>query len=329
MGSQVAGKPHALCVPFPAQGHINPMMQLARLLHSKGFYIKFVNSEFNQDRITEANGHVPATGFDDFRLESIPDGLPPSYGRTTNVLELCDFWTTSACGYWAYLQIPVLMERGYTPLKDSSCLADRLETILDWTTDPDDFLFNYNHTVAQMALRTSTLILNTFYDLEKDVIEAMRSRIACPLYTIGPLLTFCEHESKGEDKSISTSLWKLENECLAWLDQQQPNGWNSMLEAICNGVPIMSWPYVGEQQTNCRYACIEWGFGMETGNNVKRDEVEAEVKELIEGTNGKEMRTKIMKWKQIAENAIKPGGPSYKNLDTLVKEVLLKNYKND
>ncbi|ERN14724.1 hypothetical protein AMTR_s00038p00230020 [Amborella trichopoda] len=90
MGSQVAGKPHALCVPFPAQGHINPMMQLARLLHSKGFYIKFVNSEFNQDRITEANRHVPATGFDDFRLESIPDGLPPSYGRTTNVLELCE-----------------------------------------------------------------------------------------------------------------------------------------------------------------------------------------------------------------------------------------------
>ncbi|ERN14725.1 hypothetical protein AMTR_s00038p00230180 [Amborella trichopoda] len=102
-----------------------------------------------------------------------------------------------------------------------------------------------------------------------------------------------------------------------------------MLEAICNGAPIMSWPYVGEQQTNCRYACIEWGFGMETGNNVKRDEVEAEVKELIEGTKGKEMRTKIMKWKQIAENAIKPGGSSYKNLDTLVKEVLLKNYKND
>ncbi|MFQ6657763.1 hypothetical protein Gotur_027304 [Gossypium turneri] len=27
-------KSHAVCLPFPAQGHINPMMQLAKLLHS-------------------------------------------------------------------------------------------------------------------------------------------------------------------------------------------------------------------------------------------------------------------------------------------------------
>ncbi|ERN14697.1 hypothetical protein AMTR_s00038p00222070 [Amborella trichopoda] len=109
------------------------------------------------------------------------------------------------------------------------------------------------------------------------------------------------------------------------------SGWNSMLEAICNGVLVICWPFFAEQHTNCRYACIEWGFGMEIDNNVnvKRDTVEAELRELMEGMKGTELRAKIMKWKQVAEKAIKPRGSSYENLDALVKEVLLKNYENN
>ncbi|ERN14689.1 hypothetical protein AMTR_s00038p00220100 [Amborella trichopoda] len=109
------------------------------------------------------------------------------------------------------------------------------------------------------------------------------------------------------------------------------SGWNSMLEAICNGVLVICWPFFAEQHTNCRYACIEWGFGMEIDNNVnvKRDTVEAEVRELMEGTKGTKLRAKIKKWKHVAEKAIKPGGSSYENLDALVKEVLLKNYENN
>jgi hypothetical protein len=41
--SQVADKPHAVCRPFPAQGHITPMLKLAKLLHFNGFHIAFTN----------------------------------------------------------------------------------------------------------------------------------------------------------------------------------------------------------------------------------------------------------------------------------------------
>ena len=34
MGSIMEQKPHAVCVPFPAQGHITPMLKLAKLLHA-------------------------------------------------------------------------------------------------------------------------------------------------------------------------------------------------------------------------------------------------------------------------------------------------------
>ncbi|MFS7941019.1 putative trans-zeatin O-beta-D-glucosyltransferase [Helianthus anomalus] len=38
MGSTQKNQPHVVCIPFPAQGHINPMLKLAKILHSKGFF---------------------------------------------------------------------------------------------------------------------------------------------------------------------------------------------------------------------------------------------------------------------------------------------------
>ena len=101
------------------------------------------------------------------------------------------------------------------------------------------------------------------------------------------------------------------------------SGWNSTLDTVCGGVPVISWPFFAEQQTNCRYSCTEWGIGMEIDNDVKRDDVEKLVRELIEGDRGKEMKRKVMEWKIKAEEAVKPGGSSYQNLDKLIADVLL------
>ena len=90
--SSIGGrKPHAVCLPFPAQGHVNPMMQLAKLLHSRGFYITFVNTEFNHRRLIRSRGPDSVKGLSDFRFETIPDGLPPSdRDATQDVPPLCD-----------------------------------------------------------------------------------------------------------------------------------------------------------------------------------------------------------------------------------------------
>ena len=101
------------------------------------------------------------------------------------------------------------------------------------------------------------------------------------------------------------------------------SGWNSTLESVCNGVPMISWPFFAEQQTNCRYCCTEWGIGMEIDNNVQRDEVEKLVRELMNGEKGKNMKKKVIEWKTKAEEATKPGGSSYQNLEKLIVQVLL------
>ncbi|KAA8536449.1 hypothetical protein F0562_028927 [Nyssa sinensis] len=101
------------------------------------------------------------------------------------------------------------------------------------------------------------------------------------------------------------------------------SGWNSTIESVCGGVPVICWPFFAEQQTNCRYSCTEWGIGMEIDNDVKRDEVEKLVRELMDGEKGKEMKKKTMDWKEKAEEATECGGSSQLNLDKLLNEVLL------
>ncbi|KAL2893769.1 UDP-glycosyltransferase 85A5 [Bienertia sinuspersici] len=71
-------KPHAICIPFPAQGHVNPMLQLAKLLRTRGFHITFVNNEHNHIRLLRSRGPASVAGGPSFRFETIPDGLPPT-----------------------------------------------------------------------------------------------------------------------------------------------------------------------------------------------------------------------------------------------------------
>ncbi|KAH7533563.1 hypothetical protein FEM48_Zijuj04G0144500 [Ziziphus jujuba var. spinosa] len=77
---------HILCIPCPAQSHIKAMLKLAKLLHSRGFHITFVNTEYNHKRFLKSLGPDSLHGLPDFRFKTIPDGLPPSDADATQDL---------------------------------------------------------------------------------------------------------------------------------------------------------------------------------------------------------------------------------------------------
>ncbi|CAL4927422.1 unnamed protein product [Urochloa decumbens] len=70
-------KPHVLMLPFPAQGHVTPLMELSHRLVDHGFEVTFVNTEVYHARVLSAlppaAGGAAALG--GIRLASIPDGL--------------------------------------------------------------------------------------------------------------------------------------------------------------------------------------------------------------------------------------------------------------
>ncbi|CAL5332754.1 unnamed protein product [Camellia sinensis] len=75
--------PYAVCIPYPAQGHINPLLKLAKLLHHKGFHITFINTEINHRRLHKSQEPHSLSGTSSFRFETIPDGLPPPEANAT------------------------------------------------------------------------------------------------------------------------------------------------------------------------------------------------------------------------------------------------------
>ncbi|XP_048437192.1 UDP-glycosyltransferase 85A7-like [Pyrus x bretschneideri] len=103
------------------------------------------------------------------------------------------------------------------------------------------------------------------------------------------------------------------------------SSWNSTVESLSTGVSLLCGPLFGDQQTNCYFTCNERGSGMEINSNVKRDEMEKLVRELMDGEKGKKVKIKAKEWKKLAEEATGLHGSSSKNLDNLVNQVPLNN----
>jgi cyanohydrin beta-glucosyltransferase len=83
MGSEQ--KPHAVFVPFPAHGHVAPHMQLARVLHARGFHVTLVHTELHFRRLERAKGAeaAAASAATWYDVEVIPDGLSLEAPPTT------------------------------------------------------------------------------------------------------------------------------------------------------------------------------------------------------------------------------------------------------
>lgn len=88
---EAAQRPHAVLIPQPAQGHVTPMLHLAKALHARGFHITYVNSEYNHRRLLRSRGPGSLAGAGGFRFEAVPDGLPPSDNDdvTQDIAALC------------------------------------------------------------------------------------------------------------------------------------------------------------------------------------------------------------------------------------------------
>ncbi|WJX47128.1 hypothetical protein P8452_33853 [Trifolium repens] len=98
-------------------------------------------------------------------------------------------------------------------------------------------------------------------------------------------------------------------------------GWNSSLESLVSGVPVVAFPQWTDQTTNAKLIEDVWKIGVRVNYEMKEDGIVGrdEIKRCLEvvmgsGEKGKELRKNANKWKGLAREAVKEGGSSEKNL---------------
>jgi anthocyanidin 3-O-glucoside 5-O-glucosyltransferase len=102
-------------------------------------------------------------------------------------------------------------------------------------------------------------------------------------------------------------------------------GWNSTLESLASGIPVVAFPHWSDQATNAKLMVDVWKIGVRVKKNeegmVKSDEVKRCIEIVMGGEEiGEEMRRNAKKWKDSARKAVKEGGSSYENLKAFVEE---------
>ncbi|XP_058110918.1 UDP-glycosyltransferase 76B1-like [Magnolia sinica] len=100
------------------------------------------------------------------------------------------------------------------------------------------------------------------------------------------------------------------------------NGWNSTLESICEGVPMLCSPYLWDQNVNARYASHVWRVGIQLENGFDRNEIERAVRRLMVEIEGKEMRERVGALKENAMRGMVKGASSYKSLQSLIDLIM-------
>ncbi|KAJ0612997.1 putative UDP-glucuronosyl/UDP-glucosyltransferase [Helianthus annuus] len=114
-------------------------------------------------------------------------------------------------------------------------------------------------------------------------------------------------------------------------------GWNSVLEGVSAGVPMITWPQFAKQFLNEKLVVhvlgigvgvgapgvVHWGEEDRFGVTVKSEQVKTAIEKVMDsGSEGIERRKKAKALGMVAKKVIKEGGSSHHNLTLLIQDLL-------
>ncbi|XP_030534608.1 UDP-glycosyltransferase 76F1-like isoform X2 [Rhodamnia argentea] len=144
------------------------------------------------------------------------------------------------------------------------------------------------------------------------------------------------HGSEALEKLPSCFLAALEErgKIVTWAPQQEVlahravgafwthNGWNSTLESISEGVPMICMPCFSDQKVNARFVSDVWRVGLHLNNGLERRKIAEAIRKLLVEKEREEVRERAAQLKEKADSCLRQGGSSFRSLDGLANHIL-------
>ncbi|CAN0854570.1 UDP-glucose iridoid glucosyltransferase [Linum grandiflorum] len=96
-------------------------------------------------------------------------------------------------------------------------------------------------------------------------------------------------------------------------------GWNSTLEAVAEGVPMMCRPWFADQPVNARQVIDGWGVGIEVKKEMGKEEIEKVIRKLMVEEDGEGIRKNALELKERILGSLAEGGSGFDGLNQLVE----------
>ncbi|KEH27323.1 limonoid UDP-glucosyltransferase-like protein [Medicago truncatula] len=361
---------HVFLVSFPAQGHVNPLLRLGKLLASKGLAVTFCTleswgKEMRKARdLEEEKEVVIGKGF--IRFEWFEDGWDEDEPKRLDLdvylpqLEMVGKQVLPTIISQQNPPVSCLINNPFIPWVSDVAQSLSLPSALLWIQSCASFstYYHYYHKLVSFPSQSHPHIhvqlpcmpLLNYDQPDDDCIEWLSSKpTSSVVYISFGSIVYLKQEQIDEIaygllQSGVSFLWvmkpphkdsgkqphmlpdgilektKSRGKVVRWSPQEQVLahrsiacfvthcGWNSSMEAIASGVPVVAFP--------------QWGDQGEAANElINRDEVNKCLLEATVGTKAKEIKQNVLSLKAAAEAAIRDGGSSHRNIESFVDEI--------
>ncbi|KAJ8648217.1 hypothetical protein MRB53_001240 [Persea americana] len=145
--------------------------------------------------------------------------------------------------------------------------------------------------------------------------------------------------SSGEKEPLPSEFWEgceKKGKVVPWCQQNavlsHPSvggflthcGWNSIMESVWCGIPLLCFPLLTDQFTNRKLVVDDLKIGLDLIGQrrmVTREEVSIKIKDLMVGKLSDDLRKEVKQVKHACQNALNADGSSQSNLDLFINDV--------
>ncbi|KAL9991977.1 putative UDP-glucuronosyl/UDP-glucosyltransferase [Helianthus debilis subsp. tardiflorus] len=96
------------------------------------------------------------------------------------------------------------------------------------------------------------------------------------------------------------------------------SGWNSTIESVCEGVPMICSAFRDDQPLDARYMSDVSGVAVYLENGLQRDEIARVIRRILVDEEGKEIRESAKLLKQKSDLSVMKGGSSDDSVESLI-----------